>query len=71
MYPLMITEVGIPTSLGTSHSGYNNRWHGHMTELDQAKHIIDMTDHMVRDGTPRPRTAWVGVFGCPRSAVLA
>ena len=62
MYPLMITEVGIPTSLGTSHSGYNNRWHGHMTEPDQAKHVIDMIDHMVRDGTPdrEPRPARPG-----------
>jgi hypothetical protein len=46
----MITEVGIPTSVGTSHSGYNDRWHGHMTELDQAKHVSDMVTHLVEDG---------------------
>ena len=50
-YPVIISENGIPTSLGTSHSGYGNRWHGHMTEAQQAQNIVDMATYMVQNGT--------------------
>ena len=46
-YPLIISEVGIPTSLGTSQIGYKGRWHGHMTERQQAQVVIEMISFMV------------------------
>jgi len=49
--PMIISEVGIPTSLGTSHSGYSNRWHGHMTEQRQAEILIEVVGFMVTYGT--------------------
>ena len=48
--PLIISEVGIPTSLGTSHSGYANRWHGHMTEVQQADVLVEVISYMVEHG---------------------
>ena len=49
-YPLIISEVGIPTSLGTSQIGYKGRWHGHMTERQQAEVVVDMISFMVEYG---------------------
>ena len=53
--PFIITEVGIPTSLGTSHSGYANRWHGHMTEAQQAAILIQLVDFMFQSGASARR----------------
>lgn len=49
-YPAIVAEYGISTSQTTSHyspDGYN---HGGMSEVDQGKGIIRMTDAIVREG---------------------
>jgi len=49
---MVVAEVGIPTSLGTAHISYpgKKRWHGHMTEREQANSLIDMLSHMLQTG---------------------
>eukprot|EP01135_Chromosphaera_perkinsii_P000888 Nk52_evm51s152 gene=Nk52_evmTU51s152 len=47
-FPLLITEVGLPTSFGSAHDGYKNRDHGHISEQDQGIMLEEVLLEMKR-----------------------
>eukprot|EP01135_Chromosphaera_perkinsii_P000886 Nk52_evm49s152 gene=Nk52_evmTU49s152 len=45
-FPLLITEVGLPTSQGSAHWDNKGRHHGHVHEVDQGK-LLEETVHFM------------------------